>query len=70
MLHYKYKQILGFLEGNNVTSMSFSVSKNNITLYKKIKEWKNIRWRDMIVAMMLYDFEKKRIDKIWFDPIP
>ena len=69
MLHYKYKQILGFLEGNNVTSMSLSVSKNNIT-YKKFKEWKIIRWRDMIVAMMLYDFEKKRIDKIWFDPIP
>ena len=34
MLHYKYKQILGFLEGNNVTSMSFSVSKNNITVQK------------------------------------
>lgn len=34
MVHYKYRQILGFLEGNNVTNMSFSVSKNNITVQK------------------------------------
>lgn len=46
MLHYKYKQILGFLEGNNVTSMSFSVSKNNITVQKNqgMKKYKMKRY--------------------------
>ena len=46
MLHYKYKQILGFLEGNNVTSMSFSVSKNNIIVQKNqgMKKYKMKRY--------------------------